>query len=187
MSKVLGRSRLSFALLLAVAFTFSMACSKGGNTTSNTPSPNSSATSGPSAAVRAYYEAVLRKDSAAAKRYLSAGSIRKLEAEAKDLGKTLDVAYKESVEKTPAGAVPDIGNEKITGDTATVDLKGDANTLTMPMVREGGEWKLAIDKAFPNQRIFGSPSTADSPTQAPPPAEDKEGEGGDEPEGHEEK
>jgi hypothetical protein len=84
--------------------------------------------------------------------------------------------------------VPDINNEKITGDTATVDLKGDANTLTMPMVKEGGEWKLAIDKAFPNQRIFGSPSTAGSPTQAPSPAEDKEeAEGDDGPDGHEEK
>jgi hypothetical protein len=185
MNKVFNRSRLSATLLLAIAFTFSAACSKSGNTTSNTSS-NSSTTSGPAAAVRAYYEAVLRKDSAAAKRYLSAGSIRKLEAEAKDLGQPLDVAYKESVEKTPAGVVPDIGNEKITGDTATVDLKGDANTLTMPMVKEGGEWKLAIDKAFPNQRIFGSPSTAGSPTQAPSPPEDNEGEG-DEPDGHEEK
>jgi hypothetical protein len=57
-------------------------------------------TSGPAAAARAYYEAVLiRKDWISAMRGLSAGSIRKLEAEAKDLGKSLDVAYKELVEK----------------------------------------------------------------------------------------
>lgn len=181
MSKVLKKSRLSVTLLLAVAFTFSAACSKSGNTSST----NSSTTSGPAAAVRAYYEAVLRKDSAAAKRYLSAGSIRKLEAEAKDLGKPLDVAYKESVEKAGGGAMPDIGNEKITGDTATVDLKGDAKTLTMPMVKEGGEWKLAVDKAFPNQRIFASPNS--SPAETPAPAEDKEEDEGGEHNSNEDK
>jgi hypothetical protein len=172
MSKVLKRSRLSATLLLAVAFTFSAACSQSGNSSS-----------GPAAAVRAYYEAVLRKDSAAAKRYLSAGSISKLEAEAKDLGKPLDVAYKESVEKAGGGAAPDISNEKITGDTATVDLKGDAKTLTMPMVKEGGEWKLAVDKAFPNQRIFASPSPSPAGTPTQTPAEDTES--GDEPNGNE--
>jgi hypothetical protein len=174
MSKVLKRSRLSATLLLAVAFTFSAACSKSGNSSS-----------GPAAAVRAYYEAVLRKDSAAAKRYLSAGSISKLEAEAKDLGKPLDVAYKESVEKAGGGAMPDISNEKITGDTATVDLKGDAKTLTMPMVKEGGEWKLAVDKAFPNQRVFASPSGSSAGTPTQTPAEDTET--GDDPNGNEDK
>lgn len=182
MSKVLKGSRLSVTLLLAVAFTFAAACSQSGNTSTT----NSSTTSGPAAALRAYYEAVLRKDSAAAKRYLSAGTIRKLEAEAKDLGQPLDVAYKESVEKSPMGAVPDISNEKITGDTATVDLKGGANTITMQMVKEDGEWKLAVDKAFPNQRIFPSPRSSSPPTQTP--AEDNEGrEGGGKPDGHEEK
>ena len=180
MNKVFNKSRLSPVLILAVAFTFSAACSKSGNSSSN-----SSTSSGPAATARAYFEAVNRKDSAAAKRYLSAGSIRKLEAEAKDLDKPLDVAYKESVEKASGGAVPDIGNEKITGDTATVDLKGDAKTLTMPMVKEGGEWKLAVDKAFPNQRIFASPSGSPAGTPTQTPAEDTES--GDEPNGNEDK
>jgi hypothetical protein len=89
--------------------------------------------------------------------------------------------------KAVGGVVPDISNEKITGDTATVDLKGEAKTLTMPMVKEGGEWKLAVDKAFPNQRIFASPSPSGSPAGSPSqtPAEDTEG--GDDPNGNEDK
>jgi hypothetical protein len=167
MSKVLERSRLSVVLLLAVAFTFAAGCSKGGSTAS-----------GPAAAAaRSYFEAVVRKDSAAAKRYLSAGTIRKLEAESKDLDKPFDAAWRESVETTGGGTVPEIGSEKITGDTATVDLKGAGGTLTMPMVREGGEWKVALDKASPNERIFAGPAA--SAAQTPAPAEDKE-EGDDE-------
>jgi uncharacterized protein YlxW (UPF0749 family) len=182
MSKVLKKSRLSLTLLLAVAFTFSAACSKGGNSTS-----------GPAAAGRAYYEALNRKDYTGAMKYLSAGSIRKLEGEAKDLGKTLDAAYQEAAQKTGADVMPGFSNEKISGDTATVDFKGQGITVTMQMVKEGGEWKLALDKTFPTQRIFDSPSTGSSttsiPTQSPSSSEDKEEEGGDDDEhnGHDEK
>jgi hypothetical protein len=69
--------------------------------------------------------------------------IRKLEAEAKDLGKLFDAAWRESVETTDGGTVPEVGKEKITGDTATVDLKGGGFILTMPLVREAvsGRWR----------------------------------------------
>jgi hypothetical protein len=100
------------------------------------------------------------------------------------LGKPFNAAWRESVETTGGGAVPEIGNEKITGDTAAVDLKGMGVTLMMPMVREGGEWKVALDKASPNQRIFAGPTA--SAAQAPAPAEDKE-EGDDEHNGNEDK
>jgi hypothetical protein len=161
-------------LLLAVAFTFSAACSK-----------SATSTLGRAAAVRAYYEAINRKDITAAKKYLSAGSISKLEAEAKDLGKTSDVTFREAAEKT-GDTMPDFSNEKISGDTATVDMKAQGPTVTALLVKESGEWKLAMDKMFPNQRIFGSPSTANSPAQAPSPSEDKE-EGDDDHNGHEDK
>jgi hypothetical protein len=176
MKKVLKTSRLPLALLLAVAFTFSAACSKSDNTTS-----------GPAAAGRAYYEAINRKDVAAAKRYLSAGSIVKLGAEAKDLGKTFDVAYREAVDKIGAEVMPSFNNEKISGDTATVDMKAQGQTVTALMVKESGEWKMAIDKMFPNQRVFDSPTPTTSPTQVLSPAEDKEEEGNDEHNGHEDK
>jgi hypothetical protein len=43
--------------------------------------------------------------------------------------------------------MPEFGAETITGDTATVEIKGPAGEMVkMPMVKEGGMWKLAIDK-----------------------------------------
>lgn len=178
MLKVLKKSRLSLTLLLTVAFAFSAACTKSGNSAS-----------GPAAAGRAYYEAINRKDITAAKRYLSAGSINKLEAEAKDLGKPLDAAFRESVEKVGGETMPSFSNEKINGDAATVDMKGGNITVTMPLVKEGGEWKLALDKAFPNQRIFESPSPGSTITSSPTQttSEDNEEEGDEEHNTHEDK
>lgn len=71
MSKVLKKSQRPLTLLLAVTLTFLAACSKSGNTTPTASGPAAAAT-------RAYFEAITRKDYAAAKRYLSAGSVRKL-------------------------------------------------------------------------------------------------------------
>ena len=189
MDKVFETSRLPLTLLLAFTLALSAACSKDGG-----------GSSGPAAsAARAYFEAITRKDYAAARKYLSAASIKKLEAEAKDLGKPWEAAWREDVEKQGgAGAVPVISNEKITGDTATVDAKGAGQALTLPMVKEGSEWKVALDKAFPNERILDAPvagssppasSPAASPAETPAPAEDKEeeGEGDDGPDGNDEK
>jgi hypothetical protein len=67
---------------------------------------------------------------------LSAASISKLEAEAKDLGKTLDVAFREAAEKTGGEVMPGFSNEKISGDTATVDMKAQGQTLTALLVKE---------------------------------------------------
>jgi hypothetical protein len=188
MSKVLKGSGLSVILLLVVTFTFLAACSKGGNTSSG---------SSPAAAARAYFEAITRKDFAAARRYLSAGSASKMEAEAKDYGKPLEAAWRDSAEKSSLGKMPEIGNEKIAGDTATVDFKDKDSgmTFTFPMVKESGEWKMAFDKMAGNNRILvGLPEDGgpgDSPVAGPPEtpasAEDKEAEGGDGHDGHEEK
>jgi hypothetical protein len=72
-----------------------------------------------------------------------------------------------SVEKTGGDPVANFSNEKITGDTAIVEMKAPGQTVTALLVKEGSEWKMALDKMFPNQRIFGSPSPAGNPAQAP--------------------
>jgi hypothetical protein len=161
MSKVLNRSRLSVTLLLAVAFTFSAACSKSENSSST----NSSTTSGPAEAVRSYYQAAIRKDAAGAKRYLSAGSISRMEAQS---GKTFEVSQRESWERVEVVSIPNISNEKISGDTATVEVTGSGNgsSVTVPLVKEGGEWKMEPDKAIVNRgTTAGSPAA--TPTQTP--------------------
>jgi hypothetical protein len=181
MSKVFERSRLSVILLLVVAFTCLAACSKGGSTSSGP---------GPSAAARAYFEAITRKDFAAARRYLSAGSASKMEAEAKEYGKPLEAAWRDSAEKSSLGKMPEIGGEKIAGDTATVDFKDKDSGMafTFPMVKEGGEWKMAFDKLAGNNRILVGLPEAGGPSGSPAadPAEDKE-EGAGDHNGHEEK
>jgi hypothetical protein len=189
MSKVFNTGRLSVALLLAVAFTSLAACSKGGTTSSG---------SGPAAAARSYFEAITRKDFAAAKRYLSTGSASKMEAEAKEYGKPLEAAWRDSAAKSSLGKMPEIGGEKIAGDTATVDFKDTDSGMafTFPMVKEGGEWKMAFDKLSGNNRILvglpeasgpsGSPAASPAGATAPVEAKEEEG-GGGEHNGQEEK
>jgi flagellar hook-associated protein FlgK len=162
MSKVVtkGKSRIILVIALA-AVVFATACSKNANTGNSTNSTNSStgnknsssSTSGgseaagsPTAALRAYYQAAMNKDINAAKRYLSASTMSMMEEGAKKMGKSLDDAFKESSEQSNTTVMPEFSNEKISGDSATVDMKAQGVAVTMPLVKEGGEWKLAIDK-----------------------------------------
>jgi flagellar hook-associated protein FlgK len=148
-------------VIALAAVVFATACSKNANTGNSTNSTNSSAgnktatngTSGgseaagtPTAALRGYYQAAMNKDINAAKRYLSAGTMTLLEEGAKKMGKSLDEAFKESATQSNTTTMPEFSNEKIAGDTATVDMKAQGMSVTMPMVKEGGEWKLAMDK-----------------------------------------
>jgi flagellar hook-associated protein FlgK len=161
MSKVvtISNTRMIFVIALA-AVVLSTACSKSANTgnstnsTNSTSTGNSSSTSSgstaaagsPTASLRAYYQAAMNKDINAAKRYLSAGTMALLEEGAKKMGKSLDEAFKESATQSNTTTMPEFTNEKITGDTATVDMKAQGMSVTMPMVKEDGEWKLAMDK-----------------------------------------
>jgi flagellar hook-associated protein FlgK len=161
MSKVVTISKSRIILVIALAtVVFATACSKNANTGNSTNTANSStgnkttsSTSGgseaagsPTAALRSYYQAAMNKDINSAKRYLSAGTMTLLEEGAKKMGKSLDEAFKESATQSNTTTMPEFSNEKITGDTATVDMKAQGMSVTMPMVKEGGEWKLAMDK-----------------------------------------
>jgi flagellar hook-associated protein FlgK len=162
MSKVVRISNARIILVIALAaVVFSTACSKNANTGNSTNSTNSgttnsasstsssggtAATGSPTAALRGYYQAAMNKDINAAKRYLSAGTMALLEEGAKKMGKSLDEAFQESATQSNTTTMPEFSNEKITGDTATVDMKAQGMSVTMPMVKEGGEWKLAMDK-----------------------------------------
>lgn len=196
MSKVSGRGRLTVVVLLAAAFAFSAACKKnantgntatsnaGGTTTTTTTTTGGAGTSAssPTAALRAYYEAGMKKDVATAKRYLSTGSIKVLEEGARNMGMTLDEAMQQNTQQSAATTMPEFANEKITGDTATVDIKAQGDTLTMHMVKEGGEWKLAMDKVLEDlKRKAGSGGA--TTTQSQPEGGDDEDDHG----GHEEK
>jgi flagellar hook-associated protein FlgK len=162
MNKVLMKRNAALFLSLTLVVVFSIACSKSANnskstsrttnagqTTSGTTTTTTSSgttASGPTAALRGYYQAAIDKDVEAAKRYLSSGTMKMLEDEARKQNKSLDEALKEGATRTPITALPEFENEKISGDTATVDVKTQGITITMPMVKENGEWKMAMDK-----------------------------------------
>jgi len=138
------------ALGLALVLVAVAACSKSANS--------------PTAALKAYYEAAKKKDIATAKKYLSSGTLKMMEDLAKAQGKTLDQMFNENAAKDSQMPAPEFSNEKINGDTATVDIKApNMPTVTAQMVKENGEWKLAVDKMMADMKL----EMPDSP-KAPP-------------------
>lgn len=150
-----------FALTVVLSLlALGVACSKNANTTNTagantsggpgsrptgtTTSGSTSSAQSPTEVFRAYYDAAVKRDFATAKGYLSQGTLSLMEEGAKRQNKTVDDMLKES----PAvqGDMPQLGNEKVSGDTATVDMTSEGQTVTMPFVKENGGWKIAMDK-----------------------------------------
>ena len=100
----------------------------------------------PTATLKAFYEASKKKDATAMKKTLSKGSLDMFEKQAKEQGKSFDDLLK-SDQHTP-DKMPETRNEKIDGETATLEVKNDQtnNWDTLPFVKEDGEWKIAFDK-----------------------------------------
>lgn len=122
----------SLAIVLAIA-----GCSSGA------PSEDT-----PTNALKRYVTAQQKGDVATMKRLLSNSSIAFIETIARSRGKTVeDVLLEET--KVRIATLPETRNEKIEGDTATVEVRDDQSgefDLVYPFVREDGEWKLARDK-----------------------------------------
>ena len=100
----------------------------------------------PTATLKAFYEASKKKDATAMKKTLSKGSLDMFEKQAKEQGKSFDDLLK-SDQHTP-DKMPETRNEKIDGETATLEVKNDQTNKwdTLPFVKEDGEWKIAFDK-----------------------------------------
>ena len=100
----------------------------------------------PTATLKPFYEASKKKDAAGMKKTLSKGSLEMFEKQAKEQQKSFDDLLK-SDQDTPE-KMPETRNEKINGDTATLEVKNDksGNWDTLPFVKEDGEWKIAFDK-----------------------------------------
>lgn len=128
--------------------------SNNSNSTSNSNTPankNSStaATTGdystPTAAFQSFYAAVKGNDLDGIKRSISKSAMASLEKDAAKDNKTVDEALKEVVKDAPSSR-PEIRNEKIEGDKATIEFKDDKMNTWSPVsfVKEGGQWKIAI-------------------------------------------
>jgi len=109
-------------------------------------------TPSPSATFQTYFEAQKKKDIPGMKQTLSRTSLLMMEASAKQKQLTVDQMLASQLEN-PASKVdkmPETRNEKVSGDTATIELKNeDANRWdTMYFVKEDGAWKIALDRTI---------------------------------------
>lgn len=122
-----------------------------GNTASNdalssVPASNKETTTNQAETVapvlKAFCDAITKKDDAALRAVYSAASVKSLEARMKS------EKYKTMVEMFEMDQISnklcEVRNEKITGDVAIAELKteGAPNGIKVKLVKEGGAWKL---------------------------------------------
>ncbi|MCD9186170.1 MAG: hypothetical protein LUM44_07040 [Pyrinomonadaceae bacterium] len=108
--------------------------------------PPKVAAQSPTDAMKALNEASKTNDVAAIKGLISKGTIALLEESAKEKQTTVDELLQRD-DSMPFEDIPEMRNEKITGDKATLEIK---NTLsgeysTVPFVKEDGSWRIAFD------------------------------------------
>ena len=165
----------AFIATLVVFTVLTAACSK---------SPGLS----PTATAKAYYDAQKAKDVQGMKNTLSKSSLALMEEMGKMGNKTLDESLKESDQSQPATF--EARNEKITGDSATIEVKDkEGKWQTMPFVKEDGRWKMAVDQAFEKamQQLDKEIQASSPASPAAIPAASPEKSAGEQPEPEDEK
>jgi hypothetical protein len=114
--------------LIVLAFA-AMACNKAG--------------SSPTATAKAFYDAAKSKDVAGMKNVMSKKTLDMLERGAKAANKSVDDYMKQANDEDPPPATFESRNEKINGDTATVEVSnGKGGWQPFSFVKEDGQWKL---------------------------------------------
>ena len=127
-------------VIIAVA-AIAAACDKGGGAS-------------PTATFKAYYEASKNKDVDGVKRTFSKTTLELFEKQAKEQNKTIDEMFKMGMDQKPiTGNLPEMRNEKIDGDNATLEIKDEKSGRwdTLTFVKEDGRWKIALDKFGPQK------------------------------------
>ena len=105
----------------------------------------------PTTVLRAYIEAYNNRDIAGLKKTFSKQTIKMYEKSAEKNQTSIDDVVKGQFEHAPADKITlsvETGAEKIAGDSATVEIRDNAEAKweTMPLVREEGVWKIALDR-----------------------------------------
>lgn len=108
--------------------------------------------SSPTKTFKAFYEASKKKDAAGMRKALSKSTLDMFDKLAKAQNKTTEDMLKAIDKDDKDEKIPETRNEKITGDTATLEVKNDKTGKwdTLPFVKENGEWKIAFDKFVEN-------------------------------------
>jgi hypothetical protein len=97
------------------------------------------AQSSPSAAMKAYHQAAKSKDFAALRRLLSAEYLKEFEKSPVSMERIL-----EGLTADVPATLPEMRNETIAGDTATIDVRSHRTQQweSITFVKENGVWKL---------------------------------------------
>lgn len=124
----------------------------------------------PTETMKALNEASRTKDAETIKKLVSKGTLDMLEISAKRQNTTVDELLKQD-KGAPFKELPEMRNEKITGDTATVEVKNNSarGWETLPFVKEDGIWKVAIDKFMEDVMQKARDAMNQPPAAAAPP------------------
>jgi len=108
--------------------------------------------SSPTATFKAFFEAQQKKDVEGMKKSLSKTSLTIMEKSAKEQNMTIDEAIKKQLENpsSKTDKMPETRNEKIEGDSATLELHNEDTKKwdKMYFAKEDGAWKIALDRTI---------------------------------------
>jgi len=114
-----------------------------GNLAPKTPTPVAVTNNAPTLTpvIKAYCEAMNKKDEAALRKIYSADTIANFQKQMKEQKVPTLIKF---LEDDKVGATCELTNEQINGDSATARFTSDTDKggLTVVFVKEGGEWKL---------------------------------------------
>jgi len=95
----------------------------------------------------AYSKALKKKDVNEIKSFLSKGSIEMARKEAKVQNVPLEEIIKKETLFSEEQRFAEIRNQKIEGDTATIEIKNQYGTWDIvPFIKEDGRWKIAKER-----------------------------------------
>lgn len=125
-------------IILALCAFFLFACAQSQPEQPKTPTPTDT--------LKTFIEATKNKDIETVKRTLSKGTMAIIEDSAKKQNTTVDELLRKD-NGMPVKELPEMRDEKIEGETASVEVK---NVVTgdfdrVPFVKEEGVWKIALD------------------------------------------
>lgn len=100
----------------------------------------------PTAAIKAFVEAAKAEDEDALKNTMSEKSVKMIDLMTSASGKTFIETLSADDKDEEFKELPEMRNEKIDGDKATLEVKGknDKEWDTIPFVKEDGSWKIAL-------------------------------------------
>ena len=93
--------------------------------------------------VKAYCDAMTRKDEAALRKVYSQETLKSLEADMKAEKKASLVEFLSEIDQV-SNKLCEVRNEKVTGDAAVAEVRTESypNGIQIKFVREGGDWKM---------------------------------------------